>query len=95
MSISQTGTSESGQLPGRYEWVEEPAPGAFPSTSDPTEFNTFSDAVRTFEADAGATIARQDAVGTADALDHFRGTEDPSATVEYDLQRLSTPSPQS
>jgi len=88
MSISQTGTSESGQLPGRYEWVEEPAPGAFPSTSDPTEFNTFSDAVRTFEADAGATIARQDAVGTADALDHFRGTEDPSATVEYDLQRF-------
>lgn len=88
MSISQTGTSESGQLPGRYEWVEEPAPGAFPSISNPTDFNAFSDAVRTFEADAGASIARQDTVGTADALDHFRGTEDPSATVEYDLQRF-------
>jgi len=88
MSIRQDGTSESGQLPGRFEWVEEPAPGEFPDTSTATEFNAFSDAVRTFEADAGASLARQDAVGTADALDHFRGTEDPSASVEYDLQRF-------
>lgn len=88
MSIRQDGTSESGQLPGRFEWVEEPAPGEFPDASTATEFNPFSDAVRTFEADAGASLARQDAVGTADALDHFRGTESPSASVEYDLQRF-------
>ena len=88
MSLGQSGTSESGQLPGRYEWVEEPAPGEFPDATTPTEYELFSDAVRTFEADAGASLARQETVGTPDAADHFRGTEDPSASVEYDLQRF-------
>ncbi|WP_226479161.1 hypothetical protein [Natrinema amylolyticum] len=86
LSESQSGTtSESGQLPGRYEWVAEPSPGAVPT--DP-EYNLFSDVIRTFEMDPGVTVARQDSVGTADAVDHNRGPEEPSATVGYDLQQF-------
>jgi hypothetical protein len=45
LSESQSGTAESDSLPGRYEWVEEPSPGAVPT--DP-EWNRFSDVIRTF-----------------------------------------------
>lgn len=82
---SQSGTTESGQLPGRYECVVEPEPGAVPS--DPS-WRRFSDVIRTWEMDVGATQARQDGVGTVDAVDHNRGPEEPSATVGYDLQRF-------
>ena len=85
LSESQSGTAESGQLPGRYEWVEEPSPGAVPTD---IEWNRFSDVIRTFEMDSGATLARQDSIATADAVDHNRGPEEPSATVGYDLQRF-------
>ena len=85
LSESQSGTAESGQLPGRYEWVEEPSPGAVPTD---IEWNRFSDVIRTFEMDPGATLARQDSIATADAVDHNRGPEEPSATVGYDLQRF-------
>jgi hypothetical protein len=85
LSESQSGTAESGQLPGRYEWVAEPTPGAVPT--DP-EWNRFSDVIRTFEMDPGPTLARQDSIATADAVDHNRGPEEPSATVGYDLQRF-------
>ncbi|SNZ18173.1 hypothetical protein SAMN06269185_3278 [Natronoarchaeum philippinense] len=86
LSESQSGTTaESGALPGRYEWVEEPSPGAVPT--DP-EWNRFSDVIRTFEMDVGATLARQDSLGTPDAVDHNRGPEEPEATVGYDLQQF-------
>jgi len=85
LSESQTGTAESGQLPGRYEWVEEPSPGAVPT--DP-EWNRFSDVVRTFEMDPGASLARQDSIAAVDAIDYNRGPEEPSMTVGYDLQRF-------
>jgi hypothetical protein len=85
LSESQSGTAESDSLPGRYEWVEEPSPGAVPT--DP-EWNRFSDVIRTFEMDPGPTLARQDSIGTPDAVDHNQGPEEPEATVEYDLQRF-------
>jgi len=86
LSESQSGTSaESGALPGRYEWVPEPTPGAVPT--DP-EWNRFSDVIRQFEMDPGASLARQDSITTADAVDHNRGPEEASATVGYDLQRF-------
>lgn len=85
VSNSQSGTAESGQLPGRYEWAVEPTPGAVPTD---IEWKRFSDVIRTFEMDPGPTLARQDSIATADAVDHPRGPEEPSATVGYDLQRF-------
>jgi len=87
MSLSNTANDapESGLLPGRYEWVAEPTPGEKPT--DPN-FQLFSDAFRSFEAEVGASYGRQDVAGDPDAQDHFRGTEDPSASVAYDLQRF-------
>jgi hypothetical protein len=80
-----TDTPDSGQLPGRYEWVVEPDRGTVPT--DP-EWNRFSDVIRSFEADEGASLARQDALGTSDAVDHYRGMEEPSLDVGYDLQQF-------
>lgn len=84
MSTTQQ-TAESGTLPGRHEWVVEPAPMEVP---DNPEWNRFSDTMRDFTAAGGATYGRQDAVGTPDATDHNRGTEDPSLDVSYDWQRF-------
>lgn len=79
-------TPESGTLPGRYEWVPEPdGPMSVPTD---IEWNRFSDVIRSFSAEAGVSYARQDAIGTADAVDHNRGTEEPSADIGYDLQRF-------
>jgi hypothetical protein len=78
-------TPESGQLPGRYEWVEEPAPGEVPTDPD---WQRFSDVVRSFEAEAGASLGRQDGVSTPDAVDHNRAMEEPSLTTGYDLQQF-------
>jgi hypothetical protein len=80
-----TDTPDSGQLPGRYEWAPEPARGEVPTDPD---FQYFSDVIRSFEADAGASLSRQDALATADAVDHNRGMEEPSLSVGYDLQRF-------
>lgn len=79
-------TPESGTLPGRYEWVIEPN-GPMSVPTDP-EWNRFSDVIRSFSAESGVSYARQDAIGTADAVDHNRGTEEPSADIGYDLQRF-------
>lgn len=87
MSLSETGnqTPETGLLPGRYEWAAEPTPGEVPT--DP-EFEFFSDAMRSFEAESGASLGAQTTVGSPDAIDHNRGPEEPSASVGYDLQRF-------
>lgn len=87
MSASTDDVPDSGQLPGRYEYAEEPSRGVVPS--DPS-FNYFSDVMRSFEAEAGASLARQDGLGTADAVDHNRGPEEPSLSVGYDLQQFFT-----
>ena len=79
-------TPESGTLPGRYEWALEPD-GPMSVPTDP-EWNRFSDVIRSFSAESGVSYARQDAIGTADAVDHNRGTEEPSADIGYDLQRF-------
>jgi len=85
LSDTQNDSPESGLLPGRYEWVAEPSPGEVPTDPD---FKLLSDALRSFEAEVGSSYGRQDVVGEPDAQDHFRGTEDPSASVGYDLQRF-------
>jgi hypothetical protein len=85
MSVTANDTPESGTLPGRYEWVVEPARGEVPT--DP-EWNLASDVMRSFEAEVGASLARQDSLGTADAVDHNRGMEEPSLSLGYDLQRF-------
>jgi hypothetical protein len=78
-------TTESGTLPGRYEYIVEPAPMEVPT--DP-EWQRFSDTIRSFSADPGASYARQNNIGNPDAADHNRGTEDPSADIGYDLQKF-------
>jgi hypothetical protein len=85
MSTDQYATAESGTLPGRYEYLIEPAPMEVPT--DP-EWQRFSDTMRSFSADPGASYARQDGIGTPDATDHNRGTEDPSASLGYDFQKF-------
>ncbi|WP_436933696.1 hypothetical protein [Halovenus marina] len=82
---SDDSTPETGLLPGRLEWAVEPSRGVFPTDPD---WQYFSDAVRDAEFEPGASLGRQDALGTPDALDHNRGTEEPSASIEYDLQRF-------
>lgn len=77
--------TESGTLPGRHEYVIEPSPMAVPN--DP-EWQRPSDNMREFNASAGATLERRDAIGSADALGHDRGTEEPEATVGYDMQQF-------
>lgn len=77
---------ETGELPGRFEWIEEPD-GALSIPSDPS-WNRFSDTMRGWTATSGATPERNDALGTADAKDHSRGTEEPEATIAYDLMRF-------
>lgn len=84
MDIDQN-TPESGTLPGRHEFIREPTPGEVP---DDPEWNRYSDAIQSVTAAAGVAYARQDAIGTADAIDHNRGTEEPELTVGYDLQRF-------
>lgn len=83
--MNASDTPESGQLPGRYEWVAEPAPGEVPTDPD---WQRFSDVVRSFEAEAGASLGRQDSLGTSDAVDHNRSMEEPSLAVGYDLQQF-------
>lgn len=85
MSPTATDTPDSGQLPGRYEFVSEPSRGTVPSNPS---FEYFSDVIRSFEPDGGARVARQDGLGTPDAVDHNRGMEEPSLSVGYDLQRF-------
>jgi len=85
LSDTQQDSPESGLLPGRFEWVAEPAPGEAPTDPD---FQLFSDALRSFEAEVGVSYGAQNVVGDPDPLDHNRGTEDPSASVSYDLQRF-------
>lgn len=85
MSPSASDVPESGQLPGRYEWVEEPSRGEVPT--DPS-WKYASDVVRSFEMGAGASLGRQDSLGTAEAVDHNRGMEEPSLSTGYDLQRF-------
>lgn len=81
--MSTNDTPESGTLPGRFEFVREGDPMTVPSNPS---WNRFSDVIRSFSAEAGATYSAQDAVGTPDAQDHFRGTEEPSCDIGYDLQ---------
>ena len=85
MAATASDVPDSGQLHGRYEWVAEPARGEVP---DNPEWNLASDVMRSFEAEAGASLGRQDSLGTADAVDHNRGMEEPSLSLGYDLQRF-------
>lgn len=83
--MSVTDNPESGGLPSRVEFVREPSPFGIPT--DPN-WNRPSDVVRSFSADGGASLGAQNALGTPDAVDHNRGTEDPSVDVSYDLQQF-------
>lgn len=81
---TDTDTPESGVLPGRLEVVREP--DYFDVPSDP-DWQRFSDRFRTFSAGPNPGYDAQEAATTPDPADHFRGPEDPGATVEYDLQQ--------
>lgn len=83
--MSANDTPESGTLPGRHEYVVEPAPMEVPTDPD---WNRPSDNMRSFTASGGATVERRDGIGTPDAKDHDRGTEEPEATVAYDMQQF-------
>lgn len=75
---------ESGTLPGRLEFVREPSYFGVPT--DP-EWQRYSDRIQSFTAGPNMSYARQPDLGTADAVDHDRGAEDPAADIEYHLQR--------
>jgi len=85
LNDTQNDAPESGLLPGRYEYAIEPSPGETPTDPD---FKLFSDALRDFSAEVGTSYGRQNTAGDPDAQDHYRGTEDPGASVSYDLQRF-------
>ncbi|WP_331232697.1 hypothetical protein [Natronorarus salvus] len=85
MSVPEHEFAESGLLPGRYQWVEEPTPMGVPENP---EWNRFSDNMRQWEATGGANLERIEGLGTADATGHGRGTEEPEATIAYDMQRF-------
>jgi len=85
MSTTASDVPESGQLPGRLEYVPEPSRGKVPTDPD---WQYASDVMRSFEAEAGASLGRQDGLGTADAVDHNRAMEEPSCSLGYDLQRF-------
>jgi hypothetical protein len=85
LSKTQETAPESGLLEGRYEFVPEPAPGELPTDPD---FQLISDAIRSFETEVGTSYGAQNVLGDPDPADHFRGTEDPSLSVGYDLQRF-------
>jgi len=76
---------ESGGLPSRIEFVREPSLMEMPTDPD---WNRASDVYRSFTASPGASLGRQDGIGTPDAVDHYRGTEDPSLDIGYDLQQF-------
>lgn len=77
-------SGESGTLPGRLEFVREPT--YFEVPTDP-EWKRFSDRIASFTAGPAVSYARQPNIGEVDALDYERGAEDPSAEVEYHLQK--------
>lgn len=85
MSAAANDPPESGQLPGRFEYAVETERGVPPSDPD---YQPFSDSIRSFEADPGATVERQDEMANPDAVGHNRGPEDPSASIGYDLQQF-------
>jgi hypothetical protein len=82
--MSATDQPDSGTLPGRLEWVEEPSYFGVPT--DPSWIR-FSDVFRAWEPNPGMDYGAQTATGTSEVQDHFRGDEDPSAELTYDLQR--------
>lgn len=85
MSTAQTETPEAGGvLPGRFEFVREPSYFGIPT--DP-EWNRPSDIVRSFNAGPGMAYAAQTQTGSMDPFQHFRGMEDPSLSIGYDLQQ--------
>ena len=75
--------AENAQLPARVEWVEETEYMELPA--DP-EWNLYSDTARVWTGEVDAQKERQDAFGTADSKGQFRGPQDSSLSVEYDLQ---------
>ncbi|WP_324757096.1 hypothetical protein [Haloarcula montana] len=83
--MSARDTPESGTLPGRHGYVVESEPMAVPTDPD---WQRPSDVMREFTASGGATVERQDAISTPDPVDHNRGTEEPEATVAYDMQQF-------
>jgi hypothetical protein len=85
MSATPTDNPESGELPSRIEFIREPSEFEVPTDPD---WNRASDVMRSFSASPGASMSRQDSIGTPDAVDHNRGTEDPSLDVSYDLQQF-------
>jgi hypothetical protein len=52
------------------------------------DWNRYSDVIRSFTANGGASYGAQESVGSPDAQDHFRGVEDPSLSIGYDLQQF-------
>ena len=85
MSTTASDVPESGQLPGRLEYAPEPSRGEVPTDPD---FQYASDVMRSFEAESGASLGRQDSLGTPDAVDHNRAMEEPSCSLGYDLQQF-------
>lgn len=83
--MSVTDNPESGGLPSRIEFVREPSEFGVPTDPD---WNRASDVYRSFNASPGASLGRQESIGTPDAVDHHRGTEEPSLDIAYDLQQF-------
>lgn len=82
--MSATETPESGVLPGRLEFVREPSYFGVPT--DPA-WQLYSDEPINLTADPGMAYSADHTIGSPDAADHDRETEDPSFEVAYKLQQ--------
>lgn len=75
---------ESGLFTGRAEFYRETTTGEY--NTDPS-YQFFSDNPRSYTHTAGLNIQRRDGLGTADAVAHDIGNEEPEIELVYDLQK--------
>ena len=82
----QATNADTGFRDHRVEFTREEEPGITP---DNPEWELFSDTLETaLEVDSDANIEAQRGLGDYRVQNHFTGTEDHSASIEYHLQRF-------
>lgn len=85
MAITQL--VESGLRNHRIEFIRESVVGV-PDTNP--AWLAYSDAIRSFEITPTSTIGEQRSVGTPDVVNFYKGSEEHSAVIVYDLQKWFT-----
>jgi len=80
---------ESGLFLDRLEHYRESTAGAYDTqhNSNGPSFSFYSDNPADFTVTPGVNVQRRDGLGTADAVDHDVGNEEPEIEIVYDLQK--------